>query len=242
MKFLLPAAAVSALLSASLAHAEAQAVQSAVIPDALVNLIDEMPDADQVASVSAFDMSQNGTPEGLVVLGDDCENSSCEWRLFAETQDGWRAVGSGVAKDAFFEPLADGGAVINSDDITWAYSGGDTIYMWGDSLQGAKLEPASDIEYSFIGANTEYTATPRVELSRYTIDLNGDGSPERIYLIGGLYYQVGMWGTPYVVVDGNDEVILTGISTDRPRVFPDKDGGSLVVNVVPVGIQVNEIK
>ena len=200
---LLASAAIMLMLPGMAFSAEEGTVQSEAIPDALINLIDAMPDAADVASIATFDMSRNGTVEGLVVIGSDCEKSSCEWRLFAEGETGWRAVGSGVAVDPYFEPLADGGAVVNSDGITWAYSGGDAIYMWGDLLQDADFESASDADYVLIGARTEYTSTPRIDLGKYTIDLNGDGS-----YVAADDYQLTLVGT------GVDDTLVYNAATD----------------------------
>ena len=99
-----------------------------------------------------------------------------------------------------------------------------------------------DDEYALIGATTPYEQTSRIRLEKYELDLNGDDVPERIFLIAGLYYKVGQWGTPYAIFDATDELILSGVSTDMPRIFPKSDAaGSVVIEVVPAGLRVSEI-
>lgn len=208
----------------------------------LDEILATMPGADQVEDVVYYDMSSNGRVEALVKMNGNCDQGYCEWKLFAEQEDGWQAVGSGFSRNVRFEPTEGSGAVLNADDITYAYSGGTSIYMWGDLLQGVRPMEAENAEYELIAARTPFEQTARIRLEKYELDLNGDESPERIFLIGGLYYKVGQWGTPYAVFDANDELVLSGVSTDAPRIFPLSDTpGSLVLNVVPSGIQVSKI-
>lgn len=235
---LLCAAALTALTATA---ALAQEVGTPAL-DELQEILDTMPGASQVEDVVYFDMSNNGQVEALVKMNGNCDQGYCEWKLFAEREDGWQAVGGGFASSVEFEPTAGAGAVINADDITYAYSGGASIYMWGDLLQGQTPLEASNDEYALIGATTPYDQTSRIRLEKYELDLNGDEVPERIFLIAGLYYKVGQWGTPYAIFDANDELVLSGVSTDMPRIFPKSDApGSVVIEVVPAGLRVSEI-
>lgn len=211
-------------------------------PEDLAEILEQMPGSDQITEITYFDMSSNGRSEALVYLGGLCDQGACEWKLFAEGESGWRAVGGGAAQSVAFEPTMDSGAVVNADGITWAYSGGPSMYMWGDLLEGLRPEAASDEEYRLVGGTSQYKETSRLRLEKFELDLNGDSHPERIFLIGGLHYKVGMWGTPYLIYDQNDDLILSGVSTDTPRIFRSAHGSSVVVNVVPAGLQVAEIK
>lgn len=233
----------TALVSAAAASGALAYEGEASIPQELSEILEMMPEAANVDSVSLFDMSSNGRPEALVRLKDNCEHGSCRWILFAELDDGWRAVGNGLARSVRFEPTQTSGAVVNADDVTYAYSGGSEIYMWGDLLQGSQPRAASDEEYRLVARSTPYTETAQMQLETYEVDLNGDGSAERIFLVGGLLYQVGMWGTPFAIFAGDDSVVMTGVSSDLPRIFPMSDApGSLVLSVMPAGLQVAEIK
>ena len=210
--------------------------------EALEQMLTEMPGADTVRDVVYYDMSRNGYEEALVTMDQNCDQEYCDWKLFAVGDEGWRAVGGGSGHFVHFEPTEDNGAVLNTDDITWAYSGGSTIYMYGDLLQGVAPTEASNEEYDLVAANLKYTETARMRLDRYEVDLNGDNVPERVYMIGGLFYKAGQWGTPYMIFDANDNLVLQGISTDMPRIFPmSEKPGSIVANVTPAGLQTVEI-
>ncbi|MBW3243552.1 hypothetical protein KUV57_12840 [Epibacterium sp. DP7N7-1] len=235
---MLSATAISALtVTAGLAQeSDTQALNDLQI------ILDAMPGADQVSEVSYFDMSSNGQVEALVKMNGNCDQGYCEWKLFAEREDGWQAVGGGLASSVKFEPTEGSGAVINADDITYAYSGAETIYMWGDLLQGQTPQQANNDEYAMVGASTPYDQTSRIRLEKFELDLNGDDVPERIFLIAGLFYKVGQWGTPYAIFDANNELILSGVSTDMPKIFPKSEtSGSVVIEVVPAGLRVSEI-
>lgn len=147
-----------------------------------------------------------------------------------------------MSQDVFFEPTDGGGAVINSDDVIFAYSGGRSIYMYGHMLAGKHPTKGTQEELAWLAENTDYTETSEVRLEKFVADLNGDGSPERIFIIGGIYYLAGAAGNPYVIVDADDDIIIEGRSPDGPRIFPKSEGsGSIVVNPLPAGMQVFEI-
>ncbi len=206
-------------------------------------VLEAMPDSEMIRDVEYYDMSRNGYDEALVTMDRNCtEDGFCDWMLFALTDDGWRAVGNGSSRDVHFESTEDGGAVLSADDILWAYSGDQSVYMWGDLLSGMRPEEATRDEYLLVAEKTKYKEPAYMRLERYEVDLNGDGSPERIFMVRGIHYKAGQWGTPYVIVDRNDDIVLTSVTTDLPRIFPKSDApGSYVVNLVPAGLQVNEV-
>jgi hypothetical protein len=236
--------AVLALVSAAAAAPlSAQTVDAdPASHEALDGILAEMPDSETIREVSFYDMSRNGFDEALVTMDRNCDQGYCDWMLFAVGEDGWHAVGAGNGNDVRFEPTEGGGAVLNSDDITWAYSGAGSIYMYGDLLHDFAPAEASDEEYELVASNTKYDQPVHMRLDRYEVDLNGDEVPERVFMINGLFYKAGQWGTPYVIFDANDTLVLEGITSDLPLIFQKSDTpGSIVLNVTPSGFQISEI-
>ncbi|MCW3784657.1 hypothetical protein [Defluviimonas salinarum] len=242
MKSRLFLASSLALLAAFPALAEA-AASGFEPPAGLLEAIDAVAAGREILETHFLDMSGSGQPEALVELGGDCPDGLCDWSLVALTDAGWTEVGVGSAREVGFEETEGGGAVVNSDGVTWAYSGGAGIYPWGDLLQGARSDTASGEDLALIAASSKYTETEKMRVDRYTLDLNGDGADERIFLVGGLYYAAGTWGTPYLIYGSDGALILEGASADMPRIFPMPDGkGVQVIDVVPAGYMVNEIR
>lgn len=204
--------------------------------------ISGMPKSEKVMDVSTHDMGKDGSLEALVRMSEPCEADGCEWRFIAKSGDGWSIAATGLAKDAYLEKTEGDDAVLNTDGITWAWSGS-VLYPYASLLESATGVAASSEEIAFIATNSEFTLSDKFTATLYRLDLFGDGSDDRIFLINGLYYTVGTWGTPYLVFDSENKLLDSGVSMDMPRIFKAADGdGFHVVEVTPFSNMMKTVK
>lgn len=201
-----------------------------------------MPDFGKVRDVSTHDIGKDGSLEALVRMSEPCEADGCEWRFIAKTGETWTIASTGFAKDAYLEKTAGDDAVLNTDGVTWAWSGS-VLYPYASLLETATGVEANAEEIDFISKNSEFTLTDKFTGTLYRLDLFGDGSDDRIFLIDGLYYTVGTWGTPYLIFDSENKLLDSGVSMDMPRVFKAADGdGFHIVEVTPFSNMMKTVK
>ena len=187
------------------------------------------------------DLSQDGSLEALVILGSECGTAECEWRLIADRKGEAVTVASHVSRDIHIEPTEGNGRVIVADGIIWAYDGVQ-VFPFADALSSVVGKPALDREIDMIATTTRFTRTEDMDVTLYRADVIGDAREERIFLIGGMYYAEGAWGTPYLIYDADQTLLFEGASADYPRLFPSADRQSLsVVDVVPAGFGISVI-
>jgi len=192
-----------------------------------------MPQSEKVLDFATHDIGKDGSLEALVRMSEPCEGDGCEWRLITQTVDGWVFAATGFAKDAYLEKTAGDDAVINTDGVTWAWSGW-VLYPYASLLENATGVEATAKDIDLIAKSSEFTETDKFTATLYRQDLFSDGSDDRIFLINGLYYTVGTWGTPYLIFDSENRLLDSGVSMDMPRIFQASDGdGFHVVEVTP---------
>lgn len=201
-----------------------------------------MAEGEAVLDVSRHDLGKDGSEEALVRMSSPCEGQACEWRFVAKAETGWTVISSGFAEDAYLEETAGGDAVVNTDGITWAWSG-TKLYPYASILENTPAVKATADELSFIAKNSKFTEGEKFTASLFRFDLFQDGSDDRIFLIRGLYYTVGTWGTPYLIFDDADRLIDSGVSMDMPRIFRNAKGeGIHVLEVTPVSTAIKTVK
>lgn len=185
-----------------------------------------------ILDVTSVDMSRNGDLESLIRLNSPCDDSGCEWRLVARTADGFDVVATGMARDAFLEETDGGGAILNADGATWAWSG-DILYPYASLLESIQAKRADADDVALVTSTSRYTKAAEMTLDRWDAELFDDGEIFRIFAVGGIYYTIGGWGTPYLIYGENGALVDSGISSDLPRIF--KGGSGASVTVIEVG-------
>lgn len=201
-----------------------------------------MPDFGKVRDISTHDIGKDGSLEALVRMSEPCEADECEWRFIAKTGDAWAIASTGFAKDAYLEKTAGDDAVLNTDGVTWAWSGS-MLYPYASLLENATGVEANAEEIAFIATTSEFTLTDKFKATLYRIDLFGDGSDDNIFLIKGLYYAVGTWGTPYLIYNSENKLIDAGVSMDMPKIYQAADGdGFHVVETTPFSNMMKTVK
>lgn len=199
----------------------------------LDSFLAEMAASEKVLDVSQHDIGKDGVPEALVRMAEPCEGTACEWRFVAKTDAGWTVVSKGFAQDAYLEKTAGDEAVLNTDGVTWAWSGS-MLYPYASLLEGVTGVAANAEEIAFIAKNSDFTDTEKFDAHLFRIDLFGDGTDDRIFLINGLFYKTGTWGTPYLIFDAADRLLDAGVSMDMPNIYRGSDGKSVhVLEVTP---------
>jgi hypothetical protein len=181
-----------------------------------------------VVDVSSVDMSRNGDLEALVRMEAPCDETGCEWRLVARTAAGFDVVATGMARDAFLEETDEGGAVLNADGATWAWSG-DILYPYASLLESLQARRGDAEDFALVTSTSLYTDAADMTLYRWDADLFEDGEIFRIFSIGGISYTIGGWGSPYLIYGENGALIDSGITSDIPRIFRGSDGASVIV-------------
>jgi hypothetical protein len=181
-----------------------------------------------VLDVTNVDMSRNGDVESLVRMAAPCDESGCEWNFVARTAEGFDVVATGMARDAFLEATDGGGAVLNVDGATWAWSG-DILYPYGSLLESLQAKRGEAEDFALVTSTSLYTGAEDMTLYRWDLDLFEDGEIFRVFSVGGLSYMIGGWGSPYLIYGENGALIDSGITSDIPRIFRGSDGASVIV-------------
>lgn len=164
----------------------------------------------------------NGDPTALV-LTTDCDGEFCRWDFVARMGEHFGTLGSAYAAEVEFIDV-DGGKMIWSDGVTWAYTGG-FIYPWGSVADGMRERPGGPDEIDLVAGWNEYIALEELTVSVVEIDLLDDGTNQRILFLGGLGAFAGEKGYPFLIVTSDDTILHAGYSQDRPQFFRLAGGG-----------------
>lgn len=187
-----------------------------------------------VADVLYRDMDGDGFQEALIRL-DECADDKpdlCSWVLAAKTQTGWGVVGSGQAETISFDERGEQTFVINADGVIWTWDGAHFLPGLG-LLYETRAREAVAQDIALIVASTDFEDLARRNVGVYALDLTGDGTSERVFMINDSFYRVGTWGTPYIIATHDDTIISQGVSSDLPRVFRRPEGGFSIIEIGP---------
>lgn len=212
--------------------------------DDLISVASALPGYARISGVALEEMDGDRRLEGIVVSSEDCsEQYGCAWTAFSDAPEGWKQIGKGYAHEvSFFRPAGDDGYVIDTDGVQWVYRGGKAIALSTGEIGKKRPLSPRDGDYEVLAkVKPEFDSREEMDLVRYEIDIDLDGTPETVLVVQGLKYGLGAVGRPYLILDHVGNVLVDSASPDLPVIFPGKDGG-LIVNPVPSGLQILELR
>lgn len=223
MRFAKISTAVIATIAATQTFAAGYGVTRSVAMD---------PDAAAAIDVEYHDLNADGEMDALVRMDQACDGESkapCRWKVFLGGE-GHEALASGSAYLAFIEPTVPEGGVVSLDGVTYAATPNGLV-MYGDFFAQLPTSEVTAEDYELVASATSYNETHLLSLEKRQVDLFGDGRPETIYSVLGSYYQVGVWGTPFVIFDAANQLVLSEVTSDNPQLFqsPQMEGVRIVI-------------
>lgn len=229
--------------TAAFAQASPPFMPTGMTPDeALMQTIRDMPGIEHLTGSVFEKMDDDYFKEALLQFGGDCTDEGCRWLVFTEDRDGWKAIGDGRAKEAYFIKHEDGDQNdLVTDGIRWQYNGDQRLTLSQGFLAGKHAEVASRADIAVVVAQTEFKETAKFTATRYQLAGLGLGDELRLIAIGGSFYSAGNWGAPYLILGGDDRIVMSGVSADLPMIYQNA-GGVNVVEVVPAGMVVRALE
>lgn len=212
--------------------------------DALIAHVSTLPGYGRISGTALEDMDGDRRLEAFVVSAENCDAEyGCAWMAFSDAPEGWKTIGRGYAQEvSFHRPSGSDDYVIDTDGVRWVYRGGKEIALsTGDLARKRPLRP-TEADYAFLSeAKPEFDDRAEMDLVRYEIDIDLDGAPETVLVIRGLRYGMGTSGRPYLILDGDRNILVDAAAPDLPIIFP-AEGAGLIVNPAPAGLQILELR
>ena len=232
------------LLALSLA-AQATAAAGIATPEAgFSEKLNDFASRFSAIEVMQLDMNQSGVDEFLALEAGACTEDVCAWALFAFDGEAVREVASGEGMSVHLEPTEPAGGVLYVDGITWAFDG-HQVYPFGDEISTAMSRPPTMGEMATLRAIEDYAELTAADVMAWTFAYmhGGDRAYGHVLSVTAWDHQIGTWGSPYVILDGDGNVVTESFSADYPRIFPDLDqGGFIVVDVYPAGFGIEAFR
>lgn len=212
--------------------------------DALIEHASSLPGYGQISGVALEEMDGDRRLEAIVISAENCDPEyGCAWMAFSDAPEGWKTIGRGYAHEvSFHKPSGSENYLIDTDGVKWVYRGGKEIALsTGELARKRPLRPTEE-DYAFLAeARPQFDDRAEMDLVRYEIDIDLDGEPETVLVIRGLRYGMGTSGRPYLILDGDRNILVDGATPDLPIIFP-AEGAGVIVNPAPAGLQILELR
>jgi hypothetical protein len=206
----------------------------AEVPESLVAAVSDMSTSD-ADIISYADITANGYQDGFIVFSETCGSSvGCQWALVSET-DGTPEVvmrrfsPSPELLDAFI-----GRAALKLDGIPYHFYDGE-IYPAPSNIPQSNWRPATNAEIDTVVAQSDFKTRSEMRIMVLDEDVTGNGRPDKIMSIEGLYYAM-MGGSyfPVLVFSHGGNLIFSNYSLEGPIVYKFDDEVSVLANT-PAG-------
>lgn len=210
--------------------------------DAFRTAIERFAETHGAVRAEMLDLNRNGLVEVLLVQDDPCGPDGCAWSLLAQGA-GIEEVASGVGLRIDLVSTEPSGGLLEVDGVTWALIEGG-LFPFGDAIGLSLNRATASRELRAIQALPGFSdvALEDIRTWSFTYPMSGQIQNAHVHVIMTWDLQVGTWGSPYVVLDNDGGLLLEGVSTDVPRIFPALEGdGFTVVDVVPAGFQIRVV-
>jgi hypothetical protein len=211
-------------------------VASAEVPEGYSEQAEAFRAKHPEAVFSVSDMNLSGSPEILAVSGSDC-TSGCPFSVMSMDAGAVKVVLEGEANAVTFVPTQGMTSLLTADHVTWAFNGA-ALYPFNDALQDGIAQSPSFSEVERLRTVKYFEASDRTHFERYTFNFRADEADEIgfVFMNTDPLEKVGQWGTPYVVMTSESEIIHEGVATEVPRIFPHGDEeGLTILDVHPSG-------